>query len=978
MRAHSVSVEDRAHSDNRPTSKTFNGSRLCGLLLCSLLLGASLFSAAAAEDSGAAPVGDVALRALTDRYPGVQTLTLADRRAVFGKPMTTAPTPEAAAQRFLAAHDSIFGVDPVNLQLRRTYDLRSNGLVAFHYEQHVGEAIVEFGAARVLVLKREHDAVVVYAAATLAHVTEAELPPIVLTPDQATAVVQNSRLFRGLDNYTVPELSIVKNTASNAEVATPRRTWRLLGWNESLENPKAFMFHVDAETGQMLEARSEIHQVDVTGNVSGLATPGDLPDTATNTPVTTPVPNTNVSIGGTVAVSDDAGAFTVPNAGTTAVTVDAGLSGPWVNIIAQQGTAVSGSVGATPPGPVSLLLNNTPTEFTTSQINAFIHCNLVHDFFEDRAPAFNDIDITLPVNVNVNGTCNANFSSGSMSLNFFASGNGCTNSAFSDVIQHEYGHFVVNRLGLGQGAFGEGFGDTLSLIFSDDPLLGQDFFGPGQVGRDVVGDNVQYPCPGSGIHFCGELLSGCWWDLRLNLGNTMGSAPGRDAAQQMFADWSQLTLGGMGLDSAHPLTAIEYLMIDDNDGDLDNGTPNRTEICAAFASHSIDCPVLPAIGFEFPQALATLVSPSQSTQVQVSIFDLNETVAPGSERFWYSFNGGPFIQTTPNSLGSDLFEGVLPATGECGRYRYYFTADVVGGGTESSTPIATPHTAAVGDSIVELLADNLETDLGWVVGDPTDTATTGVWTRDDPIGTAAQTDTDNSPVGSQCWFTGQGTVGGALGQNDVDNGATTLTTPNIDATLGETRIEFYLWYSNSAGAAPASDVFQIEISNSGLAGPWVSARVIGPSGDEVLGGWRFHELWVTDHVPATSNVRLRFRARDDSPGSIVEAAIDDLRIEYVFCDPAPKFVRGDCNDDLGIQIADAVFLLTALFSGTGTDPVCPDACDSNDDGSVNIGDAVLILSALFSGGGPLPEPTSCGPDPTDQDTLTTCNGAACP
>ena len=36
--------------------------------------------------------------------------------------------------------------------------------------------------------------------------------------------------------------------------------------------------------------------------------------------------------------------------------------------------------------------------------------------------------------------------------------------------------------------------------------------------------------------------------------------------------------------------AIEVLTVDDDDGDLGDGTPHYAEICAAFAAHSIDCP----------------------------------------------------------------------------------------------------------------------------------------------------------------------------------------------------------------------------------------------------------------------------------------------------------------------------------------------------------------------------------------------------
>ena len=89
------------------------------------------------------------------------------------------------------------------------------------------------------------------------------------------------------------------------------------------------------------------------------------------------------------------------------------------------------------------------------------------------------------------------------------------------------------------------------------------------------------------------------------------------------------------------------------------------------------------------------------------------------------------------------------------------------------------------------------------------------------------------------------------------------------------------------------------------------------------------------------------------------------------------FVRGDVNDDAGINIADAVALLAGLFTG-GAIP-CNDSADANDDSSVNIADGVYILANLFSGGPGMPAPSgpSCGSDPTS-DALDCANYTSCP
>ncbi|HIA27890.1 MAG TPA: hypothetical protein EYN79_07200 [Planctomycetes bacterium] len=98
------------------------------------------------------------------------------------------------------------------------------------------------------------------------------------------------------------------------------------------------------------------------------------------------------------------------------------------------------------------------------------------------------------------------------------------------------------------------------------------------------------------------------------------------------------------------------------------------------------------------------------------------------------------------------------------------------------------------------------------------------------------------------------------------------------------------------------------------------------------------------------------------------------------CGPsAPEFIRGECNDDGSVNIADAIQLLAFLFpAGPPSTPTCLDACDANDDALLNIADAIALLAALFGNPAvPLPEPATCGVDPT-ADTLECSSFSACP
>lgn len=106
----------------------------------------------------------------------------------------------------------------------------------------------------------------------------------------------------------------------------------------------------------------------------------------------------------------------------------------------------------------------------------------------------------------------------------------------------------------------------------------------------------------------------------------------------------------------------------------------------------------------------------------------------------------------------------------------------------------------------------------------------------------------------------------------------------------------------------------------------------------------------------------------NSPGSVIRLSQP--------ASPTPHFVRGDCNDDLGVDIADAISTLQILFVGGVA--LCDDACDANDDGGVDISDAIFLLAAQFSGG---PSPASpfpdCGDDPT-ADAIGCDDFGSCP
>lgn len=267
------------------------------------------------------------------------------------------------------------------------------------------------------------------------------------------------------------------------------------------------------------------------------------------------------------------------------------------------------------------------------------------------------------------------------------------------------------------------------------------------------------------------------------------------------------------------------------------------------------------------------------------------SVVPGSETLWYDIGSG-FVSTPLVPTGGTGYNAVFPSI-SCGQQVSWYISAEADSGLEWTAPLGAPSTAfssLAAEGVMVVASFNMQTDAGWVGGAAGDTATTGIWERGNPIGTAAQPEDDNSPVGQRCWFTGNGSVGGTLGENDVDGGVTTLLSPALDlAATSEPVISYFRWYSNDQGGEPNADIFEVDITDNGGA-TWVNVETVGPSGEGTSGGWIEHSFRVDDFVNPTGTVQVRFRASDNAGGSIVEAAVDDFRLDSIDCD-SPLFTN---------------------------------------------------------------------------------------
>jgi hypothetical protein len=140
---------------------------------------------------------------------------------------------------------------------------------------------------------------------------------------------------------------------------------------------------------------------------------------------------------------------------------------------------------------------------------------------------------------------------------------------------------------------------------------------------------------------------------------------------------------------------------------------------------------------------------------------------------------------------------------------------------------------------------------------------------------------DHTPTtGTMCYVTGNTTDSTNVDVADVDGGKTSLTTPTLDLTgMAEPTIGYWQWFtsfhpigtSSGHNGPDPSDYLAVLISNDNGAN-WTVVDTT--RGDE--NHWEERTIRVADFVTPSAQVRVRFVAADLTPGTVVEAALDDF------------------------------------------------------------------------------------------------------
>ena len=188
-----------------------------------------------------------------------------------------------------------------------------------------------------------------------------------------------------------------------------------------------------------------------------------------------------------------------------------------------------------------------------------------------------------------------------------------------------------------------------------------------------------------------------------------------------------------------------------------------------------------------------------------------------------------------------------------------WTLNVSGGGTPPTT----------------VWSDDFETATGWTTNpNSTDTASLGLWERGDPAATtssgAKQLGTTVS--GTNDLVTGP-LAGNAAGAYDVDGGLTSVRSPAVTLPATGTLTLSTSWYLAHGNNSSTADFFRISVIHSG--GTTALFTQTGASTNR-NGAWAVGSWNISAYTG--QSIRILIEANDAPNSSLLEAAVDDIKI----------------------------------------------------------------------------------------------------
>jgi subtilisin family serine protease len=360
----------------------------------------------------------------------------------------------------------------------------------------------------------------------------------------------------------------------------------------------------------------------------------------------------------------------------------------------------------------------------------------------------------------------------------------------------------------------------------------------------------------------GFVGNGSFGDAPISGATVTALEAGREFGTDISGSYSgSIPAGVYTLEATHPSFAPQQFQVEVVDGELTVQDFSLTDIAG------------PSITNVTNRIATTNTAGPYSIQATITDFS---TVVEAS--LYYRINDGTWSSLAMFGFGT-TYGASLPGLPAGSKIDYYVSAED-GVGLISTNPEGAPaefYTLYITE--VSYRYDAEAADANWALSATGDNATSGRWVRENPVGTndsgnPIQTEDDHTPApGVTCFVTGNTPVGGAAGDNDVDNGCTSLVSPVFDLSDASLAFVSYARWFQMGGAA-SDDVFEVYASSNN-GSTWVSLESV----TQFAPAWREVTLRVDEVVQLTSQVRFKWVACDINTQGLTEAAVDDFQVE---------------------------------------------------------------------------------------------------
>ena len=605
-----------------------------------------------------------------------------------------------------------------------------------------------------------------------------------------------------------------------------------------------------------------------------------------NTPIRYPrgmrqddvAPFLNVTVNGTAGVSTATGGVTWT--GTAAATIANGVAGSLVRVSTGNGGAAATNNLQLTDGTDGIW-NAAAQPTIDAQLTGFVHANRIKAFAKAELNGnLTWLDRQIAVTVNEQGSCNA-YSTGD-DIHFFSASGQCENTGrLPDVIYHEFGHSLhANSIIPGAGNFdsamSEGLSDYLAATTVDDPGMGRGFFlGNTNPLRnlDPAGSEARWPDDiDDDPHETGLIIAGALWDLRKEMVTALGAAAGKQQADDYYYATLQRA-------ADIPSTYVEILAADDDDGNLDNGTPNKCVIDRSFGPHGLIDPAL-GLGLSAPVRTGNEVT-------------VKAAMPPGdcpppdiqSVVLYWRLRGQPALQPVALVRTGAEYQGSIPAQAD-GSLVEYKVQIMVGNGTKIDYPanVADPLYQYYVGPLVEVYCTDFESDpfaAGWTHG-----RTTGAddWEWGVPDGSNTNGDPGVAASGTHVIGNDLGT--GARDGLYAPSVTNFVESPEIDVSHAVgLRLQFRRWLGVEDGFYDDADVLADGVK------VWSNFDTGDQSGSTAHRDreWRFHDIDL-GAAGADGTVKIKFALTSDEGLEFGGWNLDD------FCIMARTNIAPGCGD----------------------------------------------------------------------------------